>query len=190
MSGFFHHSCEEVWRSLATGANIIVGSHGLWGRKHSLPHGDGISEDGGVRTRFLSLNESPSGWRCLRLLTQPGVFSDCCFRRWGEWSVCTHLKLHTRNCNPRGKHLFSYPIYFFFFIWMCDIISFLVFFAYLFPSCGQPYRHTSFHGALQVPCAFGFFCFVFCFLFFVFLPFLGPLLQHVEVPRPGVQSEL
>ena len=25
---------------------------------------------------------------------------------------------------------------------------------------------------------------------FVFLPFLGPLLQHMEVPRLGVQSEL
>ena len=31
------------------------------------------------------------------------------------------------------------------------------------------------------------FCFV---LFFVFLLFLGPLLQHMEVPRLGVQSEL
>ena len=28
------------------------------------------------------------------------------------------------------------------------------------------------------------------FFFFVFLPFLGPLLRHVEVPRLGVQSEL
>ena len=26
--------------------------------------------------------------------------------------------------------------------------------------------------------------------FFVFLPFLGPLPQHMEVPRLGVQSEL
>ena len=25
------------------------------------------------------------------------------------------------------------------------------------------------------------------FYFFVFLPFLGPLLRHVEVPRPGVK---
>ena len=30
----------------------------------------------------------------------------------------------------------------------------------------------------------------FCFLFFVFLPFLGPLPQHMEVPRLGVESEL
>ena len=28
------------------------------------------------------------------------------------------------------------------------------------------------------------------FLFFVFLPFLGPLLRHMEVPRLGVESEL
>ena len=27
-------------------------------------------------------------------------------------------------------------------------------------------------------------------LFFVFLPFLAPFLQHMEVPRLGVQSEL
>ena len=27
-------------------------------------------------------------------------------------------------------------------------------------------------------------------LFFFFLPFLGPLLWHIEVPRLGVQSEL
>ena len=29
-----------------------------------------------------------------------------------------------------------------------------------------------------------------CFFFFVFLPFLGPLLRHIEIPRLGVQSEL
>ena len=28
------------------------------------------------------------------------------------------------------------------------------------------------------------------YFFFVFLPFLGPLPQHMEVPRLGVQSEL
>ena len=28
------------------------------------------------------------------------------------------------------------------------------------------------------------------FFFFVFLPFLGPLPRHVEVPRLGVESEL
>ena len=28
------------------------------------------------------------------------------------------------------------------------------------------------------------------FFFFVFLPFLGPLPRHMEVPRLGVQSEL
>ena len=28
------------------------------------------------------------------------------------------------------------------------------------------------------------------FFFFVFLPFLGLLLWHMEVPRPGVHSEL
>ena len=27
-------------------------------------------------------------------------------------------------------------------------------------------------------------------LFFVFLPFLGPLLRHMEVPRLGVELEL
>ena len=27
------------------------------------------------------------------------------------------------------------------------------------------------------------------FFFFVFLPFLGPLPQHMEVPRLGVESE-
>ena len=27
-------------------------------------------------------------------------------------------------------------------------------------------------------------------IFFVFLPFLGPLPQHMEVPRLGVESEL
>ena len=32
-------------------------------------------------------------------------------------------------------------------------------------------------------------CFSFV-LFFVFLPFLGPLLRHMEVPRLGVESEL
>ena len=31
---------------------------------------------------------------------------------------------------------------------------------------------------------------IFFLIFFVFLPFLGPLLQHMEVPRPGVESEL
>ena len=30
----------------------------------------------------------------------------------------------------------------------------------------------------------------FFFFFFVFLPFLKPLLQHMEVPRLGVESEL
>ena len=34
------------------------------------------------------------------------------------------------------------------------------------------------------------FFFLFFFFFFVFLPLLGPLLQHVEVPRLGVESEL
>ena len=33
----------------------------------------------------------------------------------------------------------------------------------------------------------GFFC---LFLFFVFCPFLGPNIQHMEVPRLGVQSEM
>ena len=28
------------------------------------------------------------------------------------------------------------------------------------------------------------------FFFFVFLPFLGPLPRHMEVPRLGVESEL
>ena len=32
--------------------------------------------------------------------------------------------------------------------------------------------------------------FFFFFFFFVFLPFLGPLLRHMEVPRLGVESEL
>ena len=32
--------------------------------------------------------------------------------------------------------------------------------------------------------------FVFWFLVFVFLPFLGLLLQHMEVPRLGVKLEL
>ena len=32
--------------------------------------------------------------------------------------------------------------------------------------------------------------FVFFCLFFVFLPFLRPLPRHMEVPRPGVESEL
>ena len=35
------------------------------------------------------------------------------------------------------------------------------------------------------------FMFVWYFFFFmVFLPFLGPLLQHMEVPRLGAESEL
>ena len=43
------------------------------------------------------------------------------------------------------------------------------------------------------------FCLFFCFVFrkhynylfiFAFLPFLGPLPQHMEVPRLGVESEL
>ena len=35
------------------------------------------------------------------------------------------------------------------------------------------------------------FCFVLFFVFFgLFLPFLGPLLQHMEVPRLGIESEL
>ena len=39
-------------------------------------------------------------------------------------------------------------------------------------------------------CDDGFFC-SFCFVFvFVFLPFLGPLSQHMEVSRLGVKSEL
>ena len=37
---------------------------------------------------------------------------------------------------------------------------------------------------------FLFFYFLFLFLFFVFLPFLGPLPQHMEVPRLGVKLEL
>jgi len=32
--------------------------------------------------------------------------------------------------------------------------------------------------------------FFFNFFFLVFLPFLGPLLRHMEVPRLGVESEL
>ena len=36
--------------------------------------------------------------------------------------------------------------------------------------------------------SFSFFFFI--FIFFVFLPFLGPLPQHMEVPRLGVGSEL
>ena len=32
--------------------------------------------------------------------------------------------------------------------------------------------------------------FIFLFYFFVFLPFPGPLPRHMEVPRPGVESEL
>ena len=32
--------------------------------------------------------------------------------------------------------------------------------------------------------------FLVCLFFVVFLPFLGPLPQHIEVPRPGVPSEL
>ena len=35
-----------------------------------------------------------------------------------------------------------------------------------------------------------FFFFFFFFFFFVFLPLLGPLPRHMEVPRLGVQSEL
>ena len=38
---------------------------------------------------------------------------------------------------------------------------------------------------MGTPCLFV--CFV---LFFIFLPFLGLLLQHVEVSRLGVESEL
>ena len=34
------------------------------------------------------------------------------------------------------------------------------------------------------------FFFFFFFSFFVFLPFLGPLPQHMEVPRLGVKAEL
>ena len=36
---------------------------------------------------------------------------------------------------------------------------------------------------------FFFFLFFFFFSFFVFLPFLGPLPRHMEVPRLGVESE-
>ena len=60
-----------------------------------------------------------------------------------------------------------------------------------------PIEDTSFNLAF-VPLGsdpFLFFClFVFVFVFvlfcFVFLPFLGPLPQHMEVPRRGVESEL
>ena len=31
---------------------------------------------------------------------------------------------------------------------------------------------------------------IYIYIFFVFLPFLGPLLQHIEVPRLGVELEL
>ena len=34
------------------------------------------------------------------------------------------------------------------------------------------------------------FYFIYLFIYFVFLPFLGPLPRHMAVPRPGVQSEL
>ena len=36
------------------------------------------------------------------------------------------------------------------------------------------------------------FCLVWflCLFVFIFLPFLGPLLRHMEVPRLGVESEL
>ena len=32
--------------------------------------------------------------------------------------------------------------------------------------------------------------FYYYYYYFLFLPFLGPLLQHMEVPRLGVESEL
>ena len=37
---------------------------------------------------------------------------------------------------------------------------------------------------MRIPCPTG------LFFFLVFLPFLGPLSQHMEVPRLGVQLEL
>jgi len=37
---------------------------------------------------------------------------------------------------------------------------------------------------------FYFILFIYYFFFFVFLPFLGPLPRHMEIPRLGVESEL
>ena len=41
-----------------------------------------------------------------------------------------------------------------------------------------------------VPCAMYWTSSLSLFFFFVVSPFLGPLLQHMEVPRLGVESEL
>ena len=56
------------------------------------------------------------------------------------------------------------------------------------PLCLLPKAHTT-NGYLQE----GFYLFMLMmmmFIIFVFLPFLGPLPWHMEVPRLGVESEL
>ena len=59
------------------------------------------------------------------------------------------------------------------------------------PGLGEPCCPESFMPCLGLPiwCQFLFF-FFFSFFLFVFLHFLGPLPQHMEVPRLGVESEL
>ena len=41
-----------------------------------------------------------------------------------------------------------------------------------------------------VRCTCYYYYYYYYYYYFVFWPFLGPLLQHMEVPRLGVQSEL
>ena len=49
---------------------------------------------------------------------------------------------------------------------------------------------TVIHGPFLLPAAGTCVCLFLFFSFFVFLPFLGPLLRHMEVLRLGVESEL
>ena len=48
----------------------------------------------------------------------------------------------------------------------------------------------SHRGYYKLLSRFSFFLNLFIYLFFVFLPFLEPLPQHMEVPRLGVELEL
>ena len=62
------------------------------------------------------------------------------------------------------------------------------FFSYYLPSCSNPRDWLQFLCAVQQDLITH--PFFFLIFFFVFLPFLGLLPWHMEVPRLGVQSEL
>lgn len=86
-------------------------SEGQWGRKYSLFNGVGISYNGGGENKTFLSKQIPKWDAGASASLLVCFFSNCSFRWWGQWEVCMHLKLHTRDCNTRGEHLFSYLIF-------------------------------------------------------------------------------